>query len=66
MMSFMIGYEAELHTEDKDFPSSEPGSKNIYLEDFHKIFCPEKLQGINCSWNCHILWTMVMDGVGSR
>ena len=32
------GYEADLHTENKDFLSFEPGSKNIYLEDFYRIF----------------------------
>ena len=30
------GYEVDLHhTEDKDFLSSEPDSKNVYLEDFY-------------------------------
>ena len=28
------GYEADLHTKDKNFLSSEPGPKNVYLEDF--------------------------------
>ena len=32
------GYEADLHTKDNDFLSSEPSSKNVYLEDFYRIF----------------------------
>ena len=31
-------YEADLHTEHKDFGSSEPGSQKVYFEDFYGTF----------------------------
>ena len=38
LMIFTLESETDLHTEHKDFVSSEPGSQKVYLEDFYGIF----------------------------